>query len=245
MKPIDLSAFKKNLDKNTFKGLYIQEWQRVNNGKKFDGNDKDHVSQLTSDWKTYSINLPDIDDDGDGNKKKTESGSDKLKKFLGGGLNFLEKGITTQEERSYLPSKDVEMTNAADLLGKMTDSQGKLNDLSVIGKNLIEGIFGQLELYYEQQTGLIDRVNKQAGLTGDLAKNFREELTNANPRLLQLGIGFDDLSQAAVTLVENSGKFNVINQQTFERAGEVATAYVGTLEKLVQMALFQHLQELE
>ena len=238
MKPIDLRGFKKNLDKNTFKGLYVQEWNNSNSKKdQFNGANRDHVSQLNSDWKTYSINLPDIDDDddGDGNKKKTESGTDKLKKFLGGGLNFLEKGITTQEERDYLPSKDAEMTNAADLLGKMTDSQGKLNDLSVIGKNLIEGIFGQLELYYEQQTGLIDRVNKQAGLTGDLAKNFREELTNANPRLLQLGIGFDDLSQAAVTLVENSGKFNVINQQTFERAGEVATAYVGTLEKLVQM----------
>ena len=157
------------------------------------------------------------------------------RKITGSIFDFFGKALQTQEKREYLPGLSEEMIDVKDIMDSVIDSQGNLNALSAIGKNVIDGIGGQLELYYQQQTALINRVNVEAGLTGELAKNFREELTNANPRLLQLGIGFDELAQAAKTAFEESGRFNLLNQQTLERAGEIALAYVGSLNELVGM----------
>lgn len=121
----------------------------------------------------------------------------------------------------------------------LLDSKGNLNELSVIGKNLISATFeaakNQGLLYFKQQSALLDGINRELNMTGEFAARFREELTNANPRLLQLGIGFSDLVYAAQKLIDTSGKFATINQQTWERAGEVAKAYVGSLEGLVVM----------
>jgi hypothetical protein len=170
-----------------------------------------------------------------GNTKTNDGETSTGQKVSGNIIEFFGKGLITQEKKEYLPGLSEEMIGVQNIMDTLLDSKGDLNDLSKIGENLINNLGGQLELYFEQQTGLIDRINKQAGLTGKLAKDFREELTNANPRLLQLGIGFDDLAASVKTAFEASGRFNLLNQQTLEKAGEIALAYVGDLNDLVRM----------
>jgi hypothetical protein len=99
----------------------------------------------------------------------------------------------------------------------------------------LEGLAGQAELYLTQQTELLGIINKQAGLTGQFSEDVRAELTMANVPLVRLGIGFEDLADAAKNLVSESGRFITLNRDSWYDAGEAATAYVGTLSELVSM----------
>jgi hypothetical protein len=228
----DISRFPSGLSKDRFKFLFQQEYNTLNQSTRF--NQTDYENALKQSWSSYSLNLG--DSSGGGNDRTTTTNEPGLGRKISGNIfEFFGKALQTQEKREYLPGLSDEMIDVKDIMDSVIDSQGNLNALSAIGKNVLEGIGGQLELYYQQQTALINRVNVEAGLTGKLAKDFREELTNANPRLLQLGIGFDDLAQAVKTAFEESGRFNLLNQQTLERAGEIALAYVGNLNDLIGM----------
>lgn len=155
---------------------------------------------------------------------------------LGSGLGALRDILQTQEAGGYFRSLNEEMIKVGDVFALVMDNTtNKMKGPIDILKGLLSSALGQVNQFYQDQTVLLETINKKTGLTGQLSKDFREEITNANPRLLQLGISFGDLADAATKLVEQTGKFNLINQQTFERAGEVATAYVGTLQELVTM----------
>ncbi len=173
------------------------------------------------------------------NTKKTTSGTDSPKpkrNLLEKGIGTLEEALKTQEAGKSFSSLQQEMIGVSDAFGLFYDSaSGKLKDLSSIGGGLVDIIGKSLGEYFEQQTALLEKVNAEAGLTGQLSKDFREEVTKANPRLLQLGISFGELAESATKLVTQTGRFALINQQTFERAGEIAAAYVGNLQDLVAM----------
>jgi hypothetical protein len=173
------------------------------------------------------------------NTKKTTSGTDSPKpkrNLLEKGIGTLEEALKTQEAGKSFSSLQQEMIGVSDAFGLFYDSaSGKLKDLSSIAGGLVDIIRKSLGEYFEQQTALLEKVNAEAGLTGQLSKDFREEVTKANPRLLQLGISFGELAESATKLVTQTGRFALINQQTFERAGEIAAAYVGNLQDLVAM----------
>ncbi len=229
----DISRFPSGLSKDRFRFFFQQEFDKLNPSNT-NFNQTDYDNRLKRSWSTYSVNLSDSSDDNN-NRNSNTNDVGNGRRFTGGIMDFFGKAFQTQEKKEFLPDIRDEMIDVKDIMDTILDTQGNLNKLSVIGENVLNNLGGQIELYYEQQTALINRVNVEAGLTGDLAKNFREELTNANPRLLQLGIGFDELAQAAKTAFEESGRFNLINQQTLERAGEIALAYVGKLDDLISM----------
>ena len=138
-------------------------------------------------------------------------------------------------EATQMPSISDEMLKIDDFQKLLTNSKGELASLSEIGNNFMKAAINQVGLYIQEQSALLTEVNEKMGLTGDYATMFRDILTDANPRLLQLGIGFDELVTASQNLVKSTGNFAALNQQTWERAGEVAKAYVGDLSSLVEM----------
>jgi len=160
-----------------------------------------------------------------------------------GGGNIFEKGIgnlqdilKTQEAEKSFSTLQGEMIGVQDVFNVFYDSSSRqLKGLKTIAGNLVDVLGKSLVQYFEQQTALLEKVNIEAGLTGQLSKDFREEITKANPRLLQLGISFGDLADSASRLVTQTGRFALINRETFERAGEVAAAFVGNLRDLVEM----------
>jgi len=93
-------------------------------------------------------------------------------------------------------------------------------------KTVLGSIADQGLLYYKQQTELLGQVNKELGLTGKFSEAFRDELTQANPELLRIGIGFQELSNAATGLVQETGRFLSLNRETWKDAGYAASAYV-------------------
>jgi hypothetical protein len=166
----------------------------------------------------------------------TESGSI-LSKF-----NPLEKmksavvgGIATQEQSGYMPGLNEEMIKASGAATKLVDILSNIKNPLKLLAAAGEVVGDQASLYLRQQTELLGVINKQAGLTGNFSEDVRDELTMANVPLTRLGIGFQELADAAENLVSESGRFITLNRDSWYEAGKAATAYVGTLENLVDM----------
>ncbi len=162
-------------------------------------------------------------------------GANTFQKITGGVLNAGAEIIGAQEQTGYLPQMTEEYIKMSGVIKGMVDAQGNLKGATDMFKTVLGAIGDQGLLYYRQQTELLGQVNKELGLTGKFSEAFRDELTQANPELLRIGIGFQELSGAATGLVQETGRFLSLNRETWKDAGYAASAYVGTLSDLVRM----------
>ena len=161
-----------------------------------------------------------------GNGKETSTGGKVAKGLLG--------SIQTQEAGgSYGDSKSV--VNAEKVFSLAFDTNGSLLESSKIFSNIFKEAKTQGDQELSNQAVLLADINTKTGLTGKLSKNYREEVSAAYPALARLGIEYSELANAAVSLVQQSGKFNLINQETFESMGLAAKAYVGSIAEVVEM----------
>lgn len=152
--------------------------------------------------------------------------------------NVVIKGIKeafSASESNVMTSAKDEFVTVNDLFEKVFTAEGKLRSAGDIFKGIMESAFNGLKTYYQQQSALITEVNTKTGLTGELSKQFREELTQSNISLTRFGISFEDLSNAATKLVSESGRFLLYNKESFDLFAKVGQAYVGNLEKLTAM----------
>jgi hypothetical protein len=146
--------------------------------------------------------------------------------------NFISSGIATQEQTGTMPTQMLKISDATkDMFNFLTNMKSPL-DLVTGGFKLLAG---QAELYLTQQTELLGIINKEAGLTGKLSEDLRNELTEANIPLTRLGIEFAELAKSQASLITSTGKFIGLNRETWSEAGAAATAYVGSLSQLVAM----------
>jgi len=148
---------------------------------------------------------------------------------------IIAKMLSAQEKNTYFPSLEQELLSVSEAYDMIIDKQGKLYQPGEITTNMINKGINSLELYYKQQSALLDTVNSKAGMTGEYARLYRDELTKTNPYLLQLGISFGDLAEASQSLVSQSGRFLTLNSESWVKAGTTAKAYVGELSNLVAM----------
>jgi hypothetical protein len=140
----------------------------------------------------------------------------------------------SQQQKGYASFED-ETIRLDQVMRKFIDDKGRILELDKIGQNLVEMAGDQAIIYLKQQTQLLTLINKEAGLTGKFSKAFRDELTQASPELLRIGISFEDLARASKQVVDQSGRFLALNRETWKDAGYAASAYVGTLRDLVAM----------
>lgn len=144
-------------------------------------------------------------------------------KSLGTVLKSTEYGATFGEM-----SEELSVVNnvAESLLTNLTQPKKLLEDLT---KTMITD---QVGLYLKQQTGLLTTMNQEVGMTGQLSKDFREELSSANPELLGMGVGFKDLVDFSADLIKNTGKFTLHNRENLIKVGEISKAYIGSMSDL-------------
>lgn len=156
------------------------------------------------------------------------------KSIGGSALNAVAGLLSTQESKPnvYLPDLQGQLVGIDDLMEKIRDGGFTLQN---VGDKLVEGVVNGMQTYYQTQTKLLEEVNSKALLTGDLSRDFRQTITDANPRLVQLGISFQELANSAISIVNESGKFALVNQGTLEKAGEVGKAYLGSMQEMVQL----------
>jgi hypothetical protein len=142
--------------------------------------------------------------------------------------------LKTQESGgSYGDSKNIMGVEKMSQLAFNTE--GSFLKIDQIIGNIAKYGLEQVNQEWANQATLLTDVNTKTGLTGKLSKDYREEVSAAYPALARLGIEYTELASAAVSLVQQSGKFNLINKETFESMGLAAKAYVGSLAEVVEM----------
>ncbi len=166
------------------------------------------------------------------------TGGNAFTNILTATIDAAQKLIETQESKpgTYLPDLQGQLIGVNEAFDIFIDKQTKSIKSP---QQIIGGVLGlaaqKLTDYYKEQTILLEDINKKAMLTGKLSEDFRASITAANPRLVQLGVSFQDLAESANKIVQDSGRFALVNQQTLEKAGEVGQAYLGSMQDMVEL----------
>jgi hypothetical protein len=157
--------------------------------------------------------------------------------------NFVERrvknvfdAIKTQEDSGIPTITDqiIKFSNAEKLL---FDNNNKLLSFKEIWENIKSGAEGFIEnqalLYLKERNGLLEEINTKTSLTGKLSKDYRDELQKATGPLVLIGVGLDEIVNASINLISITGKFKLLNQETWVESAKVAKAYVGSIEEVV------------
>jgi hypothetical protein len=84
----------------------------------------------------------------------------------------------------------------------------------------------------ERESDLHTQISEGMGITGDLAKAFRETLIETMPAAAKLDYDISNITDMMTTLSDNTGKFSIISTTTLEKSFETARAFGMTLPKL-------------
>lgn len=119
-------------------------------------------------------------------------------------------------------------------LGLILDEHG-LKNAAGIWDQIKTILKNEVIIYLQQQTKLYETINEEAGMTGELAADFRNELMQASPELIRLGISFDEMADSVATLLKNSGKFKLLSSDTIKEMG-LASKFVSDIGRFGEMA---------
>lgn len=78
-------------------------------------------------------------------------------------------------------------------------------------------------------------MNENTGILGTLSEAFREEITEAYPAAIKLGISFSELTDSVTQLVTQSGKFKLLGQTTIEEMA-LASKFAESMTQYASMA---------
>ena len=148
----------------------------------------------------------------------------------GGGLGFIEKMLSTQEQN--VPGDAGEFLTAQKGIDAFFDANGKF-------KGILKSIGGiitdQIVIGLQQSTDLLGEMNTAAGMTGELSREFRQEIMAASPDVIRLGISFDELKNSVSTVLTESGKFKLLGQETIEELARTSV-FTKSMEDLAGMS---------
>jgi hypothetical protein len=149
-------------------------------------------------------------------------------------LDAIQSLVSSQEKASFA-ELDSDIMTTKGILDNLRAEDGGIGGIGTILGNIINNAKDGFIVYESQQSALLNELNKNIGMTGKLSADYREELTKTNVQLLKYGITFQDLSKAAQSLVTNTGRFLMLNEESFKKLALAGQAYVGTLQGLVEM----------
>jgi hypothetical protein len=94
--------------------------------------------------------------------------------------------------------------------------------------DIIQQISNQLAIESQLRTD----INEKTGLSGQLSKDVRSEIVESTSQAIRFGYGIDDIAGAYEKLIEESGRFNIVNQQTLEGSLGVSRAFIGDYKEI-------------
>jgi hypothetical protein len=169
-------------------------------------------------------------------RKYDNSSKGGFSSVVGKGIKGAFNLLKTQED-SAIPSITEQIIKLSDAEKILLDYNGDLKSFSDIFTNLIKGtgefLGNQVLLYLQEQNGLLEEINTKTSLTGTLSEAYRKELSNASIELINIGIGLSEIADASTSLISQTGKFKLLNEETWVEGGKVAKAFVGSLDDMV------------
>jgi len=160
--------------------------------------------------------------------KKTDSSSSKMDFSIVQSIGTLLKSARIQQ---FAPE---EIDTLGDLAKNYNATgKGASGTIGDVVNSLIKTSFDGMGGYIKEQSYLLTFVNKELGLAGDLSKNFRESVSEAQPALTRMGIPFKEMSDSVGKLIEDTGRFALVGTDMLVRAGEVAGAYGMSMSEVI------------
>lgn len=138
-------------------------------------------------------------------------------------LQAVKEGLKSQSGKDYGSTSENATIETA--INMLFDANNKLKSLGDIAKDAVSQAGTALVDNYKQQNALLQDINSETMMTGELSRAFREEITEAYPDAQRLGISFSELSQTMSSLVADSGRFRLVNADTI-RDMELSSKFV-------------------
>lgn len=139
-----------------------------------------------------------------------------------------------------------EKVNIGNIVGQIAGGLKDLftNPLQVADKfkKVIGAIFDSYIDYYNMQNDLLETINSKTMLSGELSSKFRQDIIDVTPFTESIGISFRELSGGLAQLVENSGRFKLVNGETIRELTSTSKAYFNSLEEAADA--FQNFQNI-
>jgi hypothetical protein len=107
-------------------------------------------------------------------------------------------------------------------------TQGMIGGAWSLAKQGGEAVLGQLK----EESVLRSEINTKTGISGELSDGLRESMVMAQGEAKRYGFELADIGSFYTTLVDQSGKFALINSKTIEQALPVAGALNMSLSEL-------------
>jgi hypothetical protein len=147
---------------------------------------------------------------------------------------WFKAGLSTQykENAGMAPNEFQTLSSAIDLV---VDSEGHIKNVGEILGGIAGDIGKGILLNFSQQNDLLMKINEETGMLGTLSRTFREEITEAYPHAIKLGISFDELSKSVTDLVANSGKFKLLGRETIQEMA-LASKFANSMSEYANMA---------
>lgn len=111
---------------------------------------------------------------------------------------------------------------------------GGLENQMVNPLNLVSGpgMAGEILKQLKMESDLQTKINETVGLTGELSEAYRNNIMKSIPVATSLGYNFQNVADMISRMGENSGRFNLISEETLKNTFAVSRAFVGDLSTL-------------
>jgi hypothetical protein len=175
------------------------------------------------------------------------------------GGNFLAKLIKSQEGGLYgIPElTDIKSSNIATKLNENLLSPtsifkdfgkdiaeelggGKVNMLTIAGR-LFNKVFGggidfigeKIIEHETQRNALLEEINTKTSFLGKLSEDYRQDIIETIPDLAKMDMELSAISDSAIKLTNESGKFKTLSTDTWINLGRLSKTFVSNMNEVI------------
>ena len=168
-----------------------------------------------------------------GGGSSSSSGSGSVMSKLSGGANSVIQGVAGIGSNIY-QSQMGQSTNTGipDVAGQTLQS---LNENGVRGKFWFDELTLGAKVFTDilkQESELQSEINSKTTITGQLSKDLREDIEGSADYAAKYGMSMSNLGDLYSGLVEQSGKFSLINRETLLSSIPAVKAFGSTMDGL-------------
>jgi len=124
------------------------------------------------------------------------------------------------------------------LSSKKTDEEkGKLLSTNIKGMlgGIVNSTFESVTDILEKEVKLRNDINSSIGISGQLSRDFRNEIMESLPTVESMGFSFDDLSSTVIKTMEQTGRFSLMNKETMGKMAVTSRAFIGDMESSAKL----------
>jgi len=130
-----------------------------------------------------------------------------------------------------------QFSTISETIGKIARESKNLPDfmvqLGVKGTSEMVSFLGkELEKIQKQEVELRNKINSELGLTGELSRQFRNNIFETLPAATAMGFSFEDVKDYSVQMVEQTGKMTTFGKDVLQESQKTARAFYGDLYRL-------------